>query len=67
MALYLFYAGNGSITVNYYIYRRSVRDSLVDTSVVAGGHEQLVPYEVQDQELAFVKSSAEVSVVRTGV
>ena len=32
---------------------------MVDTSVVAGGHEQLVSYEVQDQELAFVKSSAE--------
>jgi hypothetical protein len=31
-----------------------MRDSVVDTSVVAGGHEQLVSYEVQDQELAFV-------------
>ncbi len=28
-------------------------------SAVAGGHEQLVPYEVQDQELAFVQYSAE--------
>jgi hypothetical protein len=31
-----------------------VRDSLVDTSVVAGGHEQLDTYEVQDPALAFV-------------
>lgn len=28
-----------------------VRDSLFETSVVAGGYEQLVPYEVQDDEL----------------
>ena len=36
-----------------------VRDSLFESSVVAGLHEQLVPYEVQDQELAFVQHGAE--------
>ena len=36
-----------------------VRDSLFESSMVAGGHEQLVPYEVQDQELAFVQHGAE--------
>ena len=32
-----------------------LRDSLFESSVVAGWHEQLVPHEVQDQELAFVQ------------
>ena len=32
-----------------------VRDSLFEPSGVATAHEQLVPYEVQDQELAFVQ------------
>ena len=27
--------------------------------MIAGGHEQLGPYEVQDQELAFVQYGAE--------
>ena len=36
-----------------------VRDSLFESSVVAGVHEQLVPYDVQDQELAFVQRGAE--------
>lgn len=36
-----------------------VRDSLFESGMVAGGHEQLVPYEVQDQELAFVQHGAE--------
>ena len=36
-----------------------VRDSLCESSVVAGEHEQLVPYDVQDQELAFVQHGAE--------
>ena len=36
-----------------------VRDSLFESSGVATVHEQLVPYEVQDQELAFVQHSAE--------
>ena len=27
--------------------------------MVAGGYEQLVPYEVQDQELAFLQHGAE--------
>ena len=36
-----------------------VRDSLCESSVVAGDHEQLVPYDVQDQELAFVQHGAE--------
>jgi len=36
-----------------------VRDSLFESSVVAGVHEQLVPYDVQDQELAFVQHGAE--------
>ncbi len=35
-----------------------LRDSLYESSVVAGGYEQLVPYEVQDQELAFVQHGA---------
>ncbi len=34
-------------------------DSLYESSVIAGRHEQLDPYEVQDQELAFVQHSAE--------
>ena len=38
---------------------KGVRDSLRESSVVADGHEQLVPYEVQDQELAFVQYGAE--------
>ena len=36
-----------------------VRDSLFESSVVAGLDEQLVPYDVQDQELAFVQYGAE--------
>ena len=36
-----------------------LRDSLFESSVVAGEHEQLVPYDVQDQELAFVQHGAE--------
>lgn len=28
-----------------------VRDSLFESRMIAGRHEQLVPYEVQDQEL----------------
>ena len=36
-----------------------LRDSLFESSVIAGCHEQLVPYEVQDQELAFVQHGAE--------
>ncbi len=44
-------------------YRRpcctnQLRDSFYESSVVAGGYEQLVPYEVQDQELAFVQHGA---------
>lgn len=35
------------------------RDSRWESSMIAGGHEQLGPYEVQDQELAFVQYSAE--------
>ena len=35
------------------------RDSRWESSMIAGGHEQLGPYEVQDQELAFVQHSAE--------
>ncbi|WP_420011731.1 hypothetical protein [Tateyamaria sp.] len=35
-----------------------LRDSFYESSVVAGGYEQLVPYEVQDQELAFVQHGA---------
>lgn len=34
-------------------------DSLFESSVIAGCHEQLVTYEVQDQELAFVQHGAE--------
>ena len=34
-------------------------DSLFESSVIAGCHEQLVPYEVQDQELAFLQHGAE--------
>jgi hypothetical protein len=36
-----------------------VRDSLFESSWVATMHEQLVPCEVQDQELAFVQHGAE--------
>lgn len=36
-----------------------VGDSLFESSGVATVHEQLVPYEVQDQELAFVQHGAE--------
>ena len=36
-----------------------LRDSLFESSVVAGEHEHLVPYDVQDQELAFVQHGAE--------
>ena len=36
-----------------------VRDSLFESSWVAMVHEQLVPYEVQDQELAFVQHGVE--------
>lgn len=32
---------------------------LFESSMVAGEHEQLVPYEVQDQELAFVQHRIE--------
>ena len=39
-----------------------LRDSFYESSVVAGGYEQLVPYEVQDQELAFVQHGAKASV-----
>ena len=35
-----------------------LRDSFYESSVVAGGYEQLVPYEVQDQELALVQHGA---------
>ena len=35
------------------------RDSLFESSGVATVHEQLVPYEVQDQELTFVQHGAE--------
>ena len=35
-----------------------LRDSFYESSVVAGGYERLVPYEVQDQELAFVQHGA---------
>ena len=33
----------------------ALRDSLFESSVVAGAYEQLVPDEVQDQEPAFVQ------------
>ena len=36
-----------------------MRDSPFASRVVAGVHEQLVPHEVQDQELAFVQRGAE--------
>ena len=36
-----------------------MRESLVDASVVAGGHEQLDHYEVQVQELVVLQYSAE--------
>jgi hypothetical protein len=32
----------------------SSKDSLCESSVLAGGHEQLDPYEVQDPELGRV-------------
>jgi hypothetical protein len=36
-----------------------MRDSLFEIRVLAGRHEQLFPFEVQDQELAFVQHGAE--------
>ena len=36
-----------------------MRDSLFESSGVATLHEQLVPYEVQNQKLAFVQHGAE--------
>ena len=42
----------------------SVRYSLFESSGVATVHEQLVPYEVQDQELAFVQSFIDAPLVR---
>jgi len=37
----------------------ALRDSLHEFRVIAGEYEQLVPYEVQDQELAFLQHSVE--------
>ena len=45
--------------VRWALLHKSPRDSLFESRVVAGDHEQLVPYEVQDQELAFVQYGAE--------
>lgn len=42
-----------------FVAQNSVGDSLFESSVVARVHEQLVPYDVQDQELAFVQHGAE--------
>ncbi len=36
-----------------------VGDSLYESSVIAGGHEQLVPDEVPDKELAFIQCRVE--------
>ena len=44
---------------NWLCCTNGVRDSLRESSVIAGEHEQLVPYEVQDLELAFVQHGAE--------
>ncbi len=40
-------------------YTNALRDSLHESSVIAGGDEQLVPYEIQDWELAFGQHGAE--------
>jgi hypothetical protein len=39
-------------------------DTLFESSWVATVHEQLVPYEVQDQELAFVQLAIDAPLVR---
>ena len=39
-------------------FTNGVRDSLFKFSRVATAHEQLPPYDVQDQELAFVQHGA---------
>ena len=50
--------GNG-FTCKRLCCTNRLRDSLFESSVIAGCHEQLVTYEVQDQELAFVQHGAE--------
>ena len=45
-------------TARWLCCTNQLSDSFYESSVVAGGYEQLVPYEVQDQELAFVQHGA---------
>lgn len=45
---------NVSSTTNGLCCTNPMRDSLFESTVVAGFHEQLVPHEVQDTELAIV-------------
>jgi len=40
-----------SMGLRGFVAQMGVRDSLFESSVVAGGYEQLVPDEVQDDEL----------------
>ncbi|WP_165832674.1 hypothetical protein [Phaeobacter sp. JL2872] len=40
-------------------FTNGARDSLFKFSRVATAHEQLPPYDVQDQELAFIQHGAE--------
>ncbi len=48
-----------SFVTDWLCCTNGVRDSSREYSVIADCHEQLVPYEVQDQELAFVQRGAE--------
>lgn len=41
------------------VAQSAVRESLCESKVIVGRCEQLVPYQVQDQESAFVQHSAE--------
>lgn len=49
----LAWAGDGLCCTN------GVRDSLIESRVVAGSDVQLVPYEIQDEELAVVQLGVE--------
>ena len=42
----------GGKTVTRLCYTDRYRDSLRESSMIAGGHEQLVTHNVQDEELA---------------
>ena len=53
------WAENEVLGVNGLCCTNGVGDSLFESCGIAMRHEQLVPYDVQDQELAFVQHGAE--------